>query len=809
METQCMGCMEMYDYDLDACPHCGFKESEYKKIGYHLAPHSTLVDTYVVGKAIGYGGFGVTYVGYNAILEKKVAIKEYLPGEFATRSPGDTTVTAFTGDKEQAYYKGLEQFEQEAKRLAKLKNKDGIVEIFDSFRANNTVYIIMERLEGETLKELIKREKKLSVTKATNIIVAVLEALKEVHEDGIIHRDISPENIFITKSGEVKLIDFGAARNATTGLSKSLSVIVKQGYAPPEQYFSKGKQGTWTDVYATAATYYKMLTGITPDDSMERKGKDSLVPPSKLKVKLGKGQENALLNALELDIKNRTSTVDEFLEELTGDKGKVKRVKVKKEKEDLGKMSLKTKLAIVLGTVVVACAFVIGYQVVRDNIISDQESLANNQVYVPNVLSLSYEEAEALLAKQGLVAEKRTTISSDYVPENIVMKQDIASGQLVEKGTVVKLVTSKGGVNVVAADYVGMSRYDVVTDFDELQLYAEFQEVESALTKDSIVGQNIVPDEYVRRGSEVTFQVSKGMSSYGTGETVVPQFVGMDLYDALKLAEEKKLYLKVMHKPYNQDVPKDQILNQNYSEDAIVDAGTVIQIEVSSGVEIVRMPTCINVNIEDIKVLLETMGIEYEVTYENGFADNGWFAPGYIIGASVEEDAKVPVGSTVELRVAEGVSFNATILGLKDFQGSKDYENRTYSVGEEIQVEVLIDVNQYGGSVVSVSNDFVLDYAEKLLEFKGVEGNATATATNHYYYGNVVLVGYNSNQEKYSERIVLSFVALEKGNTTLSVESYMVPKSDGVFDTRIHTYGGDEIASFDDQTNDSIKIYVE
>ncbi|MBE5954292.1 MAG: hypothetical protein E7257_09110, partial [Lachnospiraceae bacterium] len=97
LEMQCMGCMEMYDGDLNACPHCGFKESEYKRIGYHLAPHSTLLDTYIVGKAIGYGGFGVTYVGYNAILEKKVAIKEYLPGEFATRSPGDTTVTAFTG----------------------------------------------------------------------------------------------------------------------------------------------------------------------------------------------------------------------------------------------------------------------------------------------------------------------------------------------------------------------------------------------------------------------------------------------------------------------------------------------------------------------------------------------------------------------------------------------------------------------------------------------------------------------------------------------------------------------------------------
>ncbi|MBE5954099.1 MAG: PASTA domain-containing protein [Lachnospiraceae bacterium] len=797
METQCMGCMDMYDYELEACPHCGFKESEYKRIGYHLALHSTLADTYIVGKAIGYGGFGVTYVGYNAILEKKVAIKEYLPGEFATRSPGDTTVTAFTGDKEQAYYKGLEQFEREAKRLARLKNKDGIVDIYDSFRANNTVYIVMECLEGETLKSLLKREKKLSEKKATSIIVSVLKALKKVHNEGIIHRDISPENIFITNAGEVKLIDFGAARNATTGLSKSLSVIVKQGYAPPEQYFSKGKQGSWTDVYATAATYYKMLTGITPDDSMERKGKDTLVPPSKLKVKLSRKQENALLNALELNVKDRTATVGEFLKGITDTKAKVRRKKIKKEKIDLGKLSLRTKLGIGLGIVAVVLAFIVGYQAVRDNLINDQEALAENQVYVPNVLNMTYEEAEELLADSGLKAKFGSYEHTDYVPANTVVKQGINPGELVDKGTEVRLLVSRGGANVYFADYVGMSKDDVINDLDELQLYAEFEEVESSIAKDCIVSQNVAVYESVGRGTVIKFQVSKGIAGYGANSTQVPQFVGLTLEEAKELAKESELYLKVGLKPYSDEIPSGQIINQNYSEGAEIEAGTVIQIEVSAGVETVIMPDVMNTKLIETKELLELMGLDYEVSYITDYS----YLPGYIVGANEEVGARIPIGTTVKLNVAKGIRCEASI-------STHEYKQEIYKVGDEVNIEILIEVEQCD-MLASFSNQFVLMYDKEMLEYKGIDGDATATLTSHDYYGDIMLVGYSVSEETYLAKATLTFTALKTGSSQIDIDTYMFPFEDGnTYVTAFHFYGNYGELRVDDLTLDNVVITV-
>ena len=797
METQCMGCMEMYDYELDTCPYCGFKESEYKRIGYHLAPHSILVDTYIVGKTIGYGGFGVTYVGYNAILEKKVAIKEYLPGEFATRSPGETTVTAFTGDKEQAYYKGLEQFEREAKRLTRLKNKDGIVDIYDSFRANNTVYIVMECLEGETLKSMLKREKKLSEKKATKIMVAVLTTLKEVHSQGIIHRDISPENIFITNSGEVKLIDFGAARNATTGLSKSLSVIVKQGYAPPEQYFSKGNQGSWTDVYASAATYYKMLTGVTPEDSMERKAKDTLVPPSKLKVKLSKKQENALLNAMELNVKDRTATVDEFLKGIIDNKAKVKRTKAKKEKVDLGKLSLKAKLGIGLGVVAVVLAFVIGYQVVRDNMVSDQEALAENQVYVPNVLNMTYEEAEKMLADSGLKAKFGSYTHTDYVPENTVVKQDIDPGELVDKGTEVRLLVSSGGANVYVADYVGMSKNDVINNLDELQLYAEFDEVESSIAKDCIVSQDIAVYESVGRGTVIKFQVSKGIAGYGANNTKVPEFIGLTLDEAKELAKESELYLKVVHKPYSDEIPLGQVINQNYNEGVEIGAGTVIQIEVSAGVETVIMPDVENTKLMETKELLGQMGLDYEVSYISDYS----FTSGYIVNTSVEAGARIPKGQTIQLDVAKGIRCEASITTHKGKQA-------IYQVGDEVIVEILIEVEQ-SGTVGSFSNEFVLKYDKEMLEYKGIDGAATATLTNHDYFGDIMLVGYSVSEETYLEKVSLTFTALKAGSSQMDIDTYFVPFEDGnSFLTAFNFYGDYGELRVDDLTLDNVVITV-
>ncbi|MBE5954100.1 MAG: PASTA domain-containing protein, partial [Lachnospiraceae bacterium] len=669
------------------------------------------------------------------------------------------------------------QFEQEAKRLASLKNKDGIVDIFDSFRANNTVYIVMECLEGETLKSLLKREKKLSVEKATNIIVAVLQALKEVHSDGIIHRDISPENIFITNTGEVKLIDFGAARNATTGLSKSLSVIVKQGYAPPEQYFSKGKQGSWTDVYATAATYYKMLTGITPDDSMERKGKDTLVPPSKLRVKLSKKQENALLNALELNVKDRTATVGEFLKGITDTKIKVKRTKVKKEKVDLGKMSLKTKFAIVLGAAAVVGAFIIGYQVVRDNLINDQEAIEESQVYVPNVLSMSYDQAIALLEEQGLNHRVISWKSLENTPSNTVVGQSIEAGQLVDKGSEIGLtVSNNSGDNVFVEDFIGMNKEDVIAQLDKLQLYGEFESVESSLVPGYIVSQSVSPNEALKRGNVIKLQVSTGLLDCGNFQVDVPELVGMQFEDCLEKLEDEKLHIMVAKIIYNKDIPKGEIISQNHKAHSRVSAGTTIEVEISGGIQMVRIPTVDFYDVRDAKQELEALGLNVEIVYYDNDISQTTVWP----KASVEHGDLVEIGSTVTLYKNRGIVVTTEIIEPENINGNE------YNVGEEVRVTLQISYEDFG---INSGWDMELgiDYDTDILEFKGIEGKGTAEygvshsgcAWGDLYEGSSRKVSYYPEDDEFltlyysfegevvCETVTLVFDAKEKGETIL------------------------------------------
>ena len=307
----CMGCMEHYSEKYDVCPYCGYAEGTPPKEAYLLKPGTVLQGKYIVGKVIGYLGFGFIYIGYDAVHNQKIVIKEYFPRKFATRCTGVADVMVFSGGREEQFTNGIIKFIEEARILAKFKSVPEIIGINDSFKENRTAYIIMKYLEGETLKTRLKREEKIPLDEALNITMPIIEALKEVHREGFLHYNISPDNIFFSKEGEIKLLNFGAVRYGTTH-NKILPIIVEAGYVPLELYSSHGDQGTWTDVYALAATLYKMITGVTPEDSMERGNKDTLVPPSKLGIKIPENKENAIMNALNLRIEDRTQTVEDF-----------------------------------------------------------------------------------------------------------------------------------------------------------------------------------------------------------------------------------------------------------------------------------------------------------------------------------------------------------------------------------------------------------------------------------------------------------------------------------------------------------------
>jgi serine/threonine protein kinase len=310
--TLCLGCMEEKS-DSKICPRCGYAKGAAPESSLHLPPGTVLQGKYLLGYALGQGGFGITYLAWDNNLKLKLAIKEYLPQQLAYRTDANTVVKIYRTSLAKEFSYGREKFMEEAQTLARFNEHPNIVTVRDYFEANNTAYLVMNYHEGVTLQSYLESKGgRIPVDQTLSIFMPVLDALKEVHAAGILHRDISPDNLLIDKTGRVILIDFGAARQAMGEKSKSLSVIMKAGYSPPEQYQSRGNQGPWTDIYAVAATMYRALTGHTPLEAIDRMAEDDLIVPSKLGVVIEPKQEEALLKALEVKAKDRYQTVEQF-----------------------------------------------------------------------------------------------------------------------------------------------------------------------------------------------------------------------------------------------------------------------------------------------------------------------------------------------------------------------------------------------------------------------------------------------------------------------------------------------------------------
>ena len=310
---RCLSCMTPLS-GASACPACGTQVGSEPDNPLYLPAGCLLNNRYLIGKVIGVGGFGIVYLAWDNNLDIKVAIKEYLPKEYAARASDHLSLTPYTGNAKDEYGFGMEKFLDEAKALAKFQDHAGIVTVYESFKANNTAYMVMQYLDGITLKDFLKRQpgERIAVDIAVKILTPIMDALREVHNAGFVHRDISPDNIFITRQKQIKLLDFGAARYAIGEHSKSLTTVLKHGYAPPEQYSSKGNQGPWTDVYAVAATLYRCITGEPPPDAMERLQGDSIKSPKQLEIDISLQVELALMKGMALKASSRFDNMAVF-----------------------------------------------------------------------------------------------------------------------------------------------------------------------------------------------------------------------------------------------------------------------------------------------------------------------------------------------------------------------------------------------------------------------------------------------------------------------------------------------------------------
>lgn len=287
-----------------------------------LKPGVILKERYKIEEVIGAGGFGITYRAWDPLLQSYVAIKEYYPSGIATRSADSSKVCVPVGQEQREYHRGRIRFLKEAQDVVRFQSEPNIVSIYDYLEENDTAYMVMEYLHGCTLKQYIREHGgRLDTDHILHICLSVLDALAVVHKAGMIHRDISPENIFICEDLTVKLIDFGAAKQVYLDGEQTMSVVLKPGYAPPEQYAKKDKQGPWTDIYALGATLYFAATGEKPEESFGRVLEDTIKPVCEVNPEIPRAMSQVIMRAMSVKIEDRYQTVEAMREALLAGEG--------------------------------------------------------------------------------------------------------------------------------------------------------------------------------------------------------------------------------------------------------------------------------------------------------------------------------------------------------------------------------------------------------------------------------------------------------------------------------------------------------
>ena len=339
------------------CSVCGKDPEAYVPSSHHLSPGTLLRDRYLLGCVLGEGGYGITYIGYDILLQNRVAVKEYFPVELCTRDTiGGNSVNILSGIPAKNYARGMHKYLTEARLLAKMEKQRVIVNVRDYFEDNRTAYIVMEYIEGITFTELVHNYGgRIPEQELFPIVEPLFGALCSLHQYGLIHRDMCPDNLMLEKNtdssdcrtqcpticgmpassplneeqghadrepagctadqrnkeicrGRVRLLDFGSARSSDS-LKDTLTITLRHGFAPIEQYQQGGGQGPWTDVYALCATLYFCLTGITPVVATNRIIEDALVPPSQLGVEISPARENALMRGLRVQPHRRCRSI--------------------------------------------------------------------------------------------------------------------------------------------------------------------------------------------------------------------------------------------------------------------------------------------------------------------------------------------------------------------------------------------------------------------------------------------------------------------------------------------------------------------
>lgn len=543
----CLGCLREISIHNGICPYCGFdplksENPRFLRVGTRLAKR------YTVGKVLGEGGFGVTYTGYDNKEKRPVAIKEYFPANIVSRdtnSGRSQKITCFDGKDGKYFQDGLERFKKEAKTLEKAAFCNRVVQIYDYFEENETGYIVMEYVPGITVWQRVETQAVFRPAEMLELLEPLMRDLQKLHEKGLLHRDISPDNMILRPDGVIKLIDFGAARKTgvdAQGSWKSMTVVVRQQYAPREQFSRNGKQGPWTDIYSLAATMYYMLTGKVPVPVLERESETSCRKMQENLKQLPPALAEVLEKGMAFQPEDRYPDLMAFLDALK------KAVPVEKERKHIEKtvyfnrekkgrkvIPLWKKRRILIGmsaVIVVVAGIVIGWKKleIKQAPVKEAVTIASPTpsaepeeiITMPRVEGEKLEEALQRIKQAddnlSVIVEKQF---SEMAKDQIV-SQSIKPGEQYERGTRtnVTVIVSKGAEMVKVPDVVGKSLDEGKALLKANGLKISLKKTFSDRQKNSIMKQKEKANKKVKKGSVIHLTVSKGSKpAAGTGSS--------------------------------------------------------------------------------------------------------------------------------------------------------------------------------------------------------------------------------------------------------------------------------------------------
>lgn len=403
MFQRCYGCMRPLPYPDAPCPHCGYDKRTVAFDRNHLEPGTMLCGRYIIGRPMGLGSFGNTYIGWDTTGDFAVTVKEFLPTEFAVHRPGTATIQFLSDEGRERFQTGLATFKEAVEIVRSLEYLDTVNPILDFVEENGTAYTVCKYLHGKTLKVFLTEYRTLAFDDAMSIMTPVLQTLDAVHQNGILHRDVCPENIFICDDGQVKLLDFGLSQFDLLQNTEGLSIILKPGFAPIENYVHHLVAGAWTDVYGAAATLYKMLTGVVPPDAMARQREDTLTRPSELDSDIPPAAEKALLRALSLSPENRYATAEAFLNALLDDENVRTPILISKKVIGI--------IAACLVALVVVCVSVVAVRNHKPSVPVDSETSTENALQLPDEIRETYFDGFSPDAVEQVCTAKGESVS--------------------------------------------------------------------------------------------------------------------------------------------------------------------------------------------------------------------------------------------------------------------------------------------------------------------------------------------------------------------------------------------------------------